>query len=366
MKKFLIVDTTWPINSRTERFKNSFKKYFEVIVCAWNRGEKNCKDIGNNTYLLENEIGYGNQIKKILTLPLFILYIYRICKIKKPDIIFASHWDSLICAVVVKFFWNWKLKIIYDCLDLPTFSNSMIRRVIALIEKMCLRYVILTVFASRYFKPIYSSKLKSYVFENYPSLDLLGGVSRVPSWIKNYDLQMIPDGKNVAWIGVVRYFDIIENILLSIKDTNIYFFVFGDGPDLKRVKKAVHSLELNNQVIFFGRYKPSDLRWIYEHSDLVWAAYPTNDFNAVYAISNKYFECSFFEKRIILSKKTKMAEDLNENPNVILVDEYSSCDIRKKLLSNINLKIDKYQKYEVDTSWEDQEEKFLDFLKKVL
>ena len=366
MKKILIVDTTWPINSRTERFKNSFKKCFEVVVSAWNRGAKNRKDIDNDTYLLEHEIGYGNQIKKLLKLPLFILHNYRVCKTQKPDIIFASHWDSLICAVILKLVWNWKLRIVYDCLDLPTFSNSMVRKIIMLVERISLRFVSLTIFASRYFKPLYSSKLKSYVFENYPSLDLLGNISETPNWITDYDKQIPKDSKNIAWIGVVRYFDVIENILLSIRDTNIYFFVFGDGPELDRVKKAVHSFGLNSQVIFFGRYKPFDLRWIYENSGLVWAAYPTNDFNAIYAISNKYFECSFFEKQIILSKKTKMAEDLNENPNVILVDEYSSSDIREKLLSNINFKLDKYQKYEVDISWEDQEENFIDVLKKIL
>ena len=34
MKKVLIIDTTWPINSRTERFKNSLKKKFDVITNA--------------------------------------------------------------------------------------------------------------------------------------------------------------------------------------------------------------------------------------------------------------------------------------------------------------------------------------------
>lgn len=366
MKKILIVDTTWPINSRNERFKNSFKKYFEVITSAWNRGVKNHVEIGNDIYLLETELGYGNQIKKLLKLPLFILHNYKVCKVEKPDVIFASHWDSLICAVILKIIYNKKLKIVYDCLDLPTFSNSFVRRIIIFFEKLCLNFVNLIVFASRYFKPLYSNKLKSYVFENYPSYDLLGDLLENPSWITNENMHIPKDYKNVAWIGVVRYFDIIENILLSIKGTNIYFFVFGDGPELDRVKQAVNSLELNDQVIFFGRYNPPDLRWIYEHSDLVWAAYPTNDFNAVYAISNKYFESSFFEKKIILSKKTKMAEDLDKNPNVILVDEYSSCDIREKLLSNINLKQGKYQKYTTDISWEDQEEDFINFLRKIL
>ena len=96
---------------------------------------------------------------------------------------------------------------------------------------------------------------------------------------------------------------------------------------------------------------------------MVWAAYPTNDYNAIYAISNKYFECSFFEKKIILSSKTKMAESLINNQSVILVDEYSYDDIRKKLLLNVNISIENYNKYESDTSWEEQEIKLIDFIK---
>ena len=104
-----------------------------------------------------------------------------------------------------KLVWNWKLKIVYDCLDLPTFSNSIVRRIIMLIERISLRFVSLTIFASRYFKPLYSSKLKSYVFENYPSLNLLGSSLDLPNWAKNYDEKMLKSTKNVAWVGVVRY-----------------------------------------------------------------------------------------------------------------------------------------------------------------
>lgn len=360
MKKILIVDTTWPINSRTERFKNSFKKCFEVVVSAWNRGAKNGKDIDNDTYLLEHEIGYGNQIKKLLKLPLFILHNYRVCKTQKPDIIFASHWDSLICAVILKLVWNWKLKIVYDCLDLPTFSNSLVRIVITAIERICLNFVSLTIFASRYFVLLYSNKLKYCIFENYPSISLLGSSSEEPSWVKGYDKKIFNSNQNVAWIGVVRYFNIINNILLAICNTDIKFFIFGDGPDLDKVKRTVEKYALNDQVFFFGRYEASDLRWIYEHSGLIWAAYPTNDCNAVYAISNKYFECSFFEKKIILSKKTKMAEKLGSCDEVVLVDEYSVGDIKDKILLNITqTSCDNYHKYENDVSWESQEERFI-------
>ncbi|MDH0718592.1 glycosyltransferase [Acinetobacter junii] len=361
MDKILIIDTTWPINSRTERFRKTLKKHFLVVVVAWNRGKKNIEK--EDAYVLGTEIGYGNQLKKLFMLPLFFMYIYSVNKIEKPDIIFASHWDSLICAVILKLLGNWKIKIIYDCLDLPTSSNTLIRKLIIFIEKFCLYFVGLTIFASRYFKPLYPQNLTSYIFENYPSLSLLDSSTEEPSWIKYYDQKASTGYKNVAWIGVVRYFNIIENILLAIKNTDINFFVFGDGPELEKVIEAVNYHNLNDQVIFFGRYKTSELKYIYEKSDLVWAAYPTNDFNAIYAISNKYFECSFFEKKIILSKKTKMAEGINENPSVILVDEYSSVDIKEKILSNVK---NPYIKYENDTFWEDEEGKFIDFLKSII
>ena len=62
---------------------------------------------------------------------------------------------------------------------------------------------------------------------------------------------------DIAWIGVVRYLNIIENILLSIKGTNVNFFVFGDGPELENLKKAVDFHGLKDQVVFLGRYKTS-------------------------------------------------------------------------------------------------------------
>ncbi len=368
MKKILIVDTTLPINTRTERFRSSFKQHFDVVVAAWNRGESSGQKEKEkeNFYILNSNLGYGNQIKKTLFLPFFFIHIYLVCIKEKPDTIFASHWDSLVCAVLIKLTWNWRVKIIYDCLDLPTFSNYLIRKFIFILERSCLKFVNLTIFASRYFEPLYSKKLNSYIFENYPSIDLLGVETREPNWLTESNSKLLENKNNIAWIGVVRYLNIIENILLSIKGTNVNFFVFGDGPELENLKKAVDFHGLKDQVVFLGRYKTSDIRYIYEKSNLVWAAYPTDDYNAVYAISNKYFECSFFEKKIILSYKTKMAQDLLDNPNVILVDEYSSSDINKKILSNIDCNVGDYQKYADDVSWESKEKMLIDFIVKTL
>lgn len=60
-----------------------------------------------------------------------------------------------------------------------------------------------------------------------------------------------------------------------------------------------------------------------------------------------------------------MAEDLQDNPSVIIVDEYSPSDIKEKLQSNTTV-FNKYSKYENDMTWEDQEDKLIDSIKKVL
>ena len=61
-----------------------------------------------------------------------------------------------------------------------------------------------------------------------------------------------------------------------------------------------------------------------------------------------------------------MAQDLLDNPNVILVDEYSSSDINKKILSNIDFNVENYQKYADDVSWESKEKMLIDFIVKTL
>lgn len=363
MKKILIIDTTYPINSRTEKFKRTLQKKYKIFVSAWSRGKDYKKE--EDYYVMKSEIGYGRKFLKLLTLPFFILHNIVVFRKIKPDMVFASHWDSLICASILKIL-NRKTIVVYDCLDLPTSSNSVFLKLIKYIERFSLRLTNTTIFASRYFSELYDNNKNSLVFENYPTKDILIK-KEIPDWFKNYEYLELNNIKSVSWIGVVRYFEIIENILLAIENTDIYLFVFGSGPDLEKVKISVKEKKMEGRVIFFGRYKHNDLNFIYSISQLVWAAYPTNDFNARYAISNKYFECSLLCKKIILSKRTKMAENLNGFNSVVAVNEYSVQDIKNVLDSELSIKkfID-YEKYENDTIWESQENRFLEHIENVI
>lgn len=362
MKKFLMIDTTWPINSRTERFRLTLLKKYDVFVSAWNRG--GVLDKCNNQYfIMESNIGYGSQLKKLLHLPFFIIHNIKAYKKIRPEVVFASHWDSLICAVIIKIFFK-KTKIIYDCLDMPSSSNIFLLKCARFFERLSLKKTSVVILASRYFKEFYVDSKNLYVYENYPSEKTLQKSIEIPKWFDGFDQAHIENlsKKSLSWVGVVRYIEIIENILDAINKTEIVLFVFGVGPDLNKLKQLVVQKEMENQVFFFGRYEMKDLGFIYNISNLIWAAYPTKDLNVIHAISNKYFECSYYNKQPIFSKKTKMAENLKDNPSVILVDEYSIGNIRGTLIEKVKNKDAFFCKYEEDLTWEDKESFFLDYI----
>ena len=245
MKSLLIVDTTWPINSRTERFRLSLLKRYMVNVSAWNRGGAVDNEM-ENTYLLNSDIKYGNRLKKLISLPKFILHNIRVAKNIKPEIIFASHWDSLCCAVVIKFFYKKNVKIIYDCLDLPTSSNKVLLKILKKIESVNLLYTDFIIFASRHYPTVYKLKQDYIIFENYPSKEI-SKHTETPLWYSSISKLKRSNEKIISWIGVVRYPDILCNLLEAIKTLNVKLLVFGDGPSLEFLKKYVSSNQLEKK-----------------------------------------------------------------------------------------------------------------------
>lgn len=354
----LVVDTTYPINTRTKRFVDSFNySAMNVHVVAWNRG-KGTIPSGDKQHIFNTNIGYGQKLKKLCCLWMFLIYFAKITLKLKPKVIFLSHWDSLLIGVLVKFILMSEVKIIYDCLDLPTVNNKAFMFVLNKLEKILAKKSDLIIFASRFFPEKYAvDSNKFIVFENYISADIVNnarGINSkkllnpvIPAMI--LELRKIKNTKIISWIGVVRYFDVIKNIVKAVsKNDNFYFCVFGDGPDLDKLKIYCEERKFD-RVYFFGRYSVDMLPYIYNVTDVVWAAYPSNDINVKYAISNKYFECSFFRKKPIFSKKTKIAEQLkNENAQCIFIDEYSVDDISEKLSQHLNNQgakvIDPYEK----------------------
>lgn len=355
-----IIDTTWPINSRTNRITNTLKKDYATTVISWDRRTERAQHEENelNTEILRTPLGYGKKIKKLIHLYKFISHIKRTLEKNNPSIIIASHWDSLLCASIALIGKQKKPIIIYDCLDIPTSNNIFIYKFLRALEKTLLGNVSLTIFASRFFKKIYPDNIKSIIYENYPSRQLLHANQ------KNKTIKINDSNKKIiSWVGVVRYDEVFENIFIAIRDEDYLFYIFGDGPSLENIKKLAASLNLNKKVFFHGRYTQEDLPSIYNSSDLIWAAYPTKEPNTKLAISNKYFECSLLNKTPIISSNTEMAKNLKEK-NVVIVNEYDPIDIKYQ----INLHFEKnktFSKYEPDIFWEDEEDRLINAISNI-
>ncbi|MCC9651533.1 hypothetical protein [Vibrio sp. MA64] len=361
--KLMLVDSTWPINTRSSRFRISLEKVFSCYICAWNRSNEKAQLHSDSELILNTKVGYGNPFRKAMALPMFFLHIIKSLNSLKPDVILASHWDSLLLCRLAIFFSKHEPKLIYDCLDLPTASNKFLRLFIGWIDKKNALNCDLTILASRYFSEFYSHN-NVCIFENYPSQKLTENLGNPPDW---YDNSIFRNGshKILSWIGVVRYYEVMSKILDFIQEQSLdyKFAIFGDGPALNQLKADVKKRKLEDRVFFFGRYAPADLTYIYEVTDLVWAAYPTRDFNAKYAISNKYFECSMFSKYIVVSQDTMMAKK-NDSPSIIKIDEYSIEDISIKLNSFDNS--GNYHAYEPFVTWEDKEHIIIEEIYKIV
>ena len=361
MNKILIVDTTWPINSRTEKFRISLCKNYNVFVSAWCRTDKIYIN-KHNHFVLSDDIGYGNKYKKLFSLPRFFQHTLSVYRNVKPDLIFASHWDSLVIATLIKLITKDNIRIVYDCLDMPTSNNSVIFKLLKSIEKLCIKQTELTIFASRYFPRLYPSSLNSIIFENYPSESLLKSDGK-PVWYSQEFETKSEKLPVVSWIGVVRYPDVLYNLIDAIGELQAVFYIFGDGPSFVSIKQYVKTKSLQDKVLFFGRFEQKDLKYIYRISNYIWAAYPTVDSNAIYAISNKYFESSLFDRIPIFSENTKMVKELQNNSfSFISINESSVEDIRGTLQDAFNKKQHRlpFVKYETICFWENHEKRLLE------
>lgn len=353
MKKSLIIDGIYPINTRNKRIIETLKKEYKIKFCAWNRGNVEINDKEN--FIYSSNEGYGNKIKKLLGMKNYLKFIKQIVKRYNPEIIIASQWDMLLLTILSGF----KGKIIYENLDLPTSSNKFILKSLLLLEKWMLSKINGIIYASRFFIPLYEKyNIKNLLLENYPLKE-----------INEKNFEIIKRKKiKISFIGGLRYFDTMKNLLLAIQENkNTEVYLIGKGPENNKFKNFINEKKLKN-IFIIDSYKYEDIKKLYLNTDLVWAVYPNKDYNVKYAISNKFFESILFEKTCFFAKNTLLGDFVEKEKIGIVVEPDDVNEIRNtinELDQNVILELqNNIKKYKENKKlyWEDNEKELLKFI----
>lgn len=356
MRKILLISGSYPINTRSSRIIKSLQGKNKIEYCAWDRNGKVIQEERNKVY--SKNIGNGKKIKKLINLYGFIKFVKDIVKNNKPDIIIASQWDMVLVAILS----NFKGKIIYENLDLPTSSNKLILKILLLLEKLMLKKVNGVIYASRFFIPLYSKhNMKELLLENLP----LKEISE-----KKFQIEE-REKLRISFIGGLRYFETMKNLLLaSQKNKNVEIYLIGKGPENSKFKNFIKKNDLKN-IFIIDSYKYEEIKKLYLNTDFVWAVYPNRDYNVKFAISNKFFESVLFEKPCFFAKNTLLGDFVEQNNIGIIVDPYDIEEINDKIekiskntILELQENIKRYKKNQ-KLYWEDNEIELLNFIKEI-
>lgn len=310
--RIALIDTAIPINTRNQKILNSLRRAIadvEIYVISWVR-DGSCFSEQENYLVYNKESKYGSKWKKLHNLQGYSCFVKKTLVNLEPDVVIASHWDTLV-LVPKKIAKNSIL--IYENLDVPT-GPWPVRVIEKTLERNRLQDVDLIVHASRFFKELYSSKFKQIVIENKTQFEFTP---------KNV---YIHNPLNISYIGLVRYRDILYNLIEAAKQLQdkIVVRICGGGQDLEEVKDYAKSV---NNVFFTGRYSFEEIPLLYTECDVVWAAYPNKDYNVKYAISNKFHESIMNRVPGIYSRNTKLGDYVEKEKIGYTVNPYSVNEI---------------------------------------
>lgn len=329
MPHILLIDDSFPINTRNTKILESLEKYYgddaRISVVTWNRNN-DCQTEKKDFYVYQKPSAYGQKIQKLKNLWGYRKFCHETIRRLNPDVVIASHWNNLLMVPKLD---RKRQMLIYENLDVPT-EGFLVRKVTTALEHRELQRVDLTIHASRFFTKLYSPKLPQMVLENKPVFSTPPPQEYTPH-----------TPVRVAFIGLLRYLDISKVLADAVRgDSRFQLYFHGDGHAREQLKKYVGN---EPNIFFTGRYAYDDVPTLYQQTDVVWAAYPNRDFNVKYAISNKFHESLAFGIPTVYADKTCLGDFVAEQNIGMVVDPYSLKSV-KDLMETIITNPDELQK----------------------
>lgn len=353
--KIFLLDTSLPINSRNEKILHSLAKAFpsaELHRVAWNRAGKRFDTDDPFLHVYDQSSPLGHLWTKARNLLGYRRFVRRLIRKWEPEVVIASHWDTLVTVPRLD---KHRQKQIYENLDIPT---GRLRPIFCFMEGLALKHTDLIIHASRFFKKLYPQPVPQIVLENKPSF---------PMPVRT--AYSVSRPLRVAYIGNVRYKEILFNLIDAVRGNDRLHLTFhGDGVEYEAVR--TYSRGIPN-VEMTGAYDYGEIARVYEGVDVIWAVYPSRDFNVKYAISNKFFESVHLGIPAIFAQDTLLGSHVKENGTGLVVNPYDTAAIRRLLsrladnpaeLERTAARLDAARA--AQTTWDEDFEQLADFLKR--
>lgn len=364
--KIVILCDHYPLSPRVIKIRNSIlklKESTEIRVIAWNRNNKLVKE--DFVDAISDNTGYGNKWIKLMNLASFANKAKKKVRDFQPNVIHAIDFEMLAIASII----SNKHSIVYEVYDIKFFSNPIVNSIRTKLEKKILLksvdgIVLASPFFKQYYEKLQGGKLpKIIVMNNKPTL-----VQAKYSNSNNKESIKIDKEKNdiiIGFIGTVRYKDILINLIdAAVKFQSVKLLIAGGGPDFDFINKYVIENHFENQVILTGQYDSSQIGEIYKLCDYVWAAYPSEDRNVKYAISNKFFEALVYRKKSIISQGTLLGDTTEKyglgytlNPyDVKAIIDIINLLIQNRQIISSSVMVNNIPDWLKDLYWESEEE----------
>ena len=315
LKKVIILDSSYPINSRNLRINDYLNTNYCTFVITWDRKEM-IKDVNDRHKIFKKKAMYGKKLEKLRYFPEYFLFVRKNIRELNPDIVIASNWDMLVIASLVKV--NINFKLIYENRDMVSSRSYIIKKTLSVFERIALINTDAMILASRFFLEFYSYyKKDKLVIENKVSKSITG-------YEKNKSNKL-----RISFVGTVRFYEILKNLIEACKEfQDIELNIYGEGPDRLKIEQLIKSQKIMN-VKVHGEFKYEDIGEIYANTDIVWSVYPnTENSNKKYVIPNKYFESIHFKIPGIFPMHTRVGDLIKDQNTGYIVDPYSRDEIR--------------------------------------
>ena len=294
---------------RNENIVNIVKKKYKTGIMFWKKNpkQKAYQFEGCSVYEIQVKANDCNPLARLIPTAQYYKKALKILEEKNPKCIHVSKVDSM---YLVWRYWKKaeeKPHIIYDISDLHTLAYNdeknlvkiLIRDTLWKIEKkisQCVDYILLTSlkFYDEYYNDFYNQTQVIFV-PNAPDTSCFDGFKKKKS-----------GPFTIGFIGSVRYFNQIKDLIDAANETGVNVFIAGSGEDEQRLRDYAKEM---SYVQFYGKYNYfEEIRKLYENIDCVYALYDTSIKNVRIALPNKLYEGAYCGLPFIASKGVYVAE----------------------------------------------------------